>query len=51
MVACAEGDFVEDSMVVVTTKEEGVSSPVEPVLIVGLQNIINGSAQTFCSAH
>ncbi|KAH9292337.1 hypothetical protein KI387_042480, partial [Taxus chinensis] len=51
MEACAEGVFMEDSVVVVTAEEEGVSSCVEPVSIVGLQSITNENAQTCCSAH
>lgn len=51
MVVCTKGDFTEDFVVMVTTEEEGVSSCVEPVLITGLQNIINESAQAYCSAH
>ncbi|KAH9298111.1 hypothetical protein KI387_029793, partial [Taxus chinensis] len=51
MEASVEEVFEEDSMVNVTKEEEGVSSHVEHVSIVDLQNITNVSALTYCSAH
>ncbi|KAH9301385.1 hypothetical protein KI387_012968, partial [Taxus chinensis] len=51
MEMCMEGDFTEDSVVVVIANEEEVSSQKELVLTVGLQSIKNESSHNFCSAH